>query len=677
MATRIQVRRDSSSSWSSNNPTLSNGEIGFETDTYKFKIGDGSTSWSNLSYFSSGGSIELQTSESISTGDTVYLDQDTGRIRKADKSALNTAKVIGFATDSGVVDDFIEIRTAGTLSGFTGLIAGEDIYLNSSGGITQDTDDILQGEYKTYLGEAISSTEIFINIDFPVVQALTSELAIRAFIGQIHGGGIYKSATDVLTLRPISYHINNGIQDYWVEINAETDLSGLTGYPVTSPSNWWFVLADKDGNISLEDSSVSDLSARPTNTFYQWGEYGGTGYDHVKKGYYSSTKRIIGCIGKVASDDWVYINQGNEYEEYGFTTAGYLTEDDTKEYIDYKSISLIPSFFNLSNDWTLDGVSATDYRIIYANDFHVISNSTIGVRNIWIEGNFTIDSGSTLTLDPPKRIDGSDLEPPTSGNSKGAFGGGNGGTSTSGLNAGGTTRTLYSFPFYLNSAIGGAGGEGGYSYNYTTSYSGDGGGGSFSVGGAGGRGTNTNWYAGGGGGATGANGGGSYGNIAGGIGRGICFIFVNGNFTNEGTINISGIDGTDSNAQIQGAGGGGGGGILVIVCSGTYSNTGTITAKGGNGGEVNNYSATGDGGGGGGGGGHIEIFARTSSFGTVNVNGGTGGIGYQNNSTYNGSNGSNGTTKLVNISSGYTLQGAESSDTDFPWWNYLIEGFRK
>jgi len=45
MATKIQVRRDTSANWTSLNPTLSSGEIGYETNTGKFKIGNGSTLW--------------------------------------------------------------------------------------------------------------------------------------------------------------------------------------------------------------------------------------------------------------------------------------------------------------------------------------------------------------------------------------------------------------------------------------------------------------------------------------------------------------------------------------------------------------------------------------------------------------------------------------------------------
>lgn len=51
MATRMQQRRGTASQWTTANPVLAAGEIGFETDTSKFKIGDGSSAWSTLPYF--------------------------------------------------------------------------------------------------------------------------------------------------------------------------------------------------------------------------------------------------------------------------------------------------------------------------------------------------------------------------------------------------------------------------------------------------------------------------------------------------------------------------------------------------------------------------------------------------------------------------------------------------
>lgn len=50
MAVQIQFRRGTASAWTSANPTLAEGEMGIESDTAKFKIGDGVTAWTGLSY---------------------------------------------------------------------------------------------------------------------------------------------------------------------------------------------------------------------------------------------------------------------------------------------------------------------------------------------------------------------------------------------------------------------------------------------------------------------------------------------------------------------------------------------------------------------------------------------------------------------------------------------------
>jgi hypothetical protein len=50
MATQIQLRRDTAANWTSINPVLLTGELGYETDTNKFKVGDGTSAWSAIRY---------------------------------------------------------------------------------------------------------------------------------------------------------------------------------------------------------------------------------------------------------------------------------------------------------------------------------------------------------------------------------------------------------------------------------------------------------------------------------------------------------------------------------------------------------------------------------------------------------------------------------------------------
>ena len=46
----MQQRRDTAANWTSQNPTLLNGELGYETDTGKWKVGTGSAVWTALGY---------------------------------------------------------------------------------------------------------------------------------------------------------------------------------------------------------------------------------------------------------------------------------------------------------------------------------------------------------------------------------------------------------------------------------------------------------------------------------------------------------------------------------------------------------------------------------------------------------------------------------------------------
>ena len=74
MATRIQLRRGTASEWTASNPTLSAGELGFETDTGKFKIGNGSSLWNALDYFLDSSELSSQ----YATQD--YVDEVTSLI---------------------------------------------------------------------------------------------------------------------------------------------------------------------------------------------------------------------------------------------------------------------------------------------------------------------------------------------------------------------------------------------------------------------------------------------------------------------------------------------------------------------------------------------------------------------------------------------------------------------
>tara|TARA_Y100000996_G_scaffold335018_1_gene271472 strand:+ start:13958 stop:15829 length:1872 start_codon:yes stop_codon:yes gene_type:complete len=67
----IQIRRDTAANWTSANPTLANGEMGLETDTGKLKVGDGTTAWTSVSYYTLGtvGTAQYADATANFTGD--------------------------------------------------------------------------------------------------------------------------------------------------------------------------------------------------------------------------------------------------------------------------------------------------------------------------------------------------------------------------------------------------------------------------------------------------------------------------------------------------------------------------------------------------------------------------------------------------------------------------------
>jgi hypothetical protein len=103
MAVQIKWRRDTAANWVSNNPTLAQGEPGFETDTGAYKIGDGVTAWNSLAHgsFASDPIAALFTDQANgddpsppgSGGLAVYAKSIAGRmmLKQVGPSGLSTA----------------------------------------------------------------------------------------------------------------------------------------------------------------------------------------------------------------------------------------------------------------------------------------------------------------------------------------------------------------------------------------------------------------------------------------------------------------------------------------------------------------------------------------------------------------------------------------------------------
>lgn len=80
--TTIKHRRGTTTQWNDSNPTLADGEIGFERTTGKIKIGNGSDDWDNLEYLvgeggGGGGETHTHDGEVLILGASYVLTAET------------------------------------------------------------------------------------------------------------------------------------------------------------------------------------------------------------------------------------------------------------------------------------------------------------------------------------------------------------------------------------------------------------------------------------------------------------------------------------------------------------------------------------------------------------------------------------------------------------------------
>jgi hypothetical protein len=113
MAIRMQQRRGTAEQWDLANPVLAAGEIGFETDTSQFKIGDGVTTWENLSYFANLLGVEENLEGYVSADvlgeplGVATLDE-SGQV-PANQLGNATVDLSGYATEEYVNDSISNI----------------------------------------------------------------------------------------------------------------------------------------------------------------------------------------------------------------------------------------------------------------------------------------------------------------------------------------------------------------------------------------------------------------------------------------------------------------------------------------------------------------------------------------------------------------------------------------
>jgi hypothetical protein len=150
VVTQIQIRRGTAAQWTSANPTLAAGEFGYETDTGKAKIGNGSSAWTALSYALTGaaGTVTSITAGTGLSGGTI-TSTGTIAIDTATTADLTTAQTL---TNKTLTDPKINLAiNAQTGTTYTFVLAdnGKVVTASNASAITITIPPISSVAYAT------------------------------------------------------------------------------------------------------------------------------------------------------------------------------------------------------------------------------------------------------------------------------------------------------------------------------------------------------------------------------------------------------------------------------------------------------------------------------------------------------------------------------------------------
>lgn len=129
MATQFKLRRDTAANWATSNPTLAAGEPGFETDTNKLKLGNGTSPWNSLAYL--GGTFDAS---AITSGTFDIARLPTITVAKGGTGATDATTA---RTNLGITPANIGAATQADMNTANGNITALQSYTGSTRSIAE------------------------------------------------------------------------------------------------------------------------------------------------------------------------------------------------------------------------------------------------------------------------------------------------------------------------------------------------------------------------------------------------------------------------------------------------------------------------------------------------------------------------------------------------------------
>ena len=262
LTSRIILRNDTANNWTTNNPVLLKGEIGLETDTGKYKIGDGTSNWQALQYYVN---LDQDSKTSLDTLIEMLDDDNFGKVNDVQVNGTTVVadKVanisIGMLTTSTTTQsevtagesftNNIVLHKVAKTGNYNDLLNKLNVVDNLNSTSATDALSANQGSVLKSMVQALPSAKSFTNI-----QAMVTAINSYSNAEMNVGTSIYLQQTDV--------------PDFWVYSKADSSVA----YTYTNDSA--FISAVETSgyvqvgyyNIAMLETAKVDLTDYYTKT---------------------------------------------------------------------------------------------------------------------------------------------------------------------------------------------------------------------------------------------------------------------------------------------------------------------------------------------------------------------------------------------------------------------------
>jgi hypothetical protein len=266
MATRMQQRRGTAAQWTSANPVLNAGEMGWESDTNKFKIGDGTNHWANIDYFADvnstvnpafGTSIVFEGATADSYETTLQVTDPT-----ADRT-ITLPNVDGTVITTGNLSDITNIGVFTSTITMEGATANDHELTISAGDPTADRTATFPDATGTIVLDTATQTLTNKTLTTPVISSITNGAATLtlptstgtiALTSDIAAGIVTETGTQTLTNKTLTSPVITGavFNDGSIVFEGATANDHETTFTITDPTaDRTITFPDATGTVAL------------------------------------------------------------------------------------------------------------------------------------------------------------------------------------------------------------------------------------------------------------------------------------------------------------------------------------------------------------------------------------------------------------------------------------------